>query len=145
MPYSNIHVTLVGERHCCCMSEVRTITIYHTVTEHRTTIVRDSLLAETPAVAQTIQHNTTDAGTSFQPCADPSPTIIPTSAFDSLQAGNTSFGVGFIIAVVLGVILLVQLIACTVAWVVCLKGKQRRMKREGRGTGLGVESVFGVY
>ena len=60
-----------------------------------------------------------------------------TNTSNELQTGNTAvaaFGVGSIIAVVLGVILLVQLIACTVAWVVCLRRKQGRMKAEGIGT-----------
>ena len=70
---------------------------------------------------------------SSQLCTDPPPTNTCTSAPDGLQTGSSSFGVGAIIAVVLGVILLVQLIACTVAWVVCLKGKQRRTKVEGIG------------
>ena len=70
---------------------------------------------------------------SFQSYADLPPTNTPNSVPDRLQTGCSPFGAGAVIAVVLGVILLVQLIACTVAWAVCLKRKQERRKREGTG------------
>ena len=70
---------------------------------------------------------------SFQSYADLPPTNTPNSVPDRLQTGCSSFGAGAVIAVVLGVILLVQLIACRVAWVVCLKRKQGRRKKEGTG------------
>ena len=76
----------------------------------------------------TVTTTNTGSGVCFQSSADPPPTNTSISTPDGLQTDSSSFGVGSIIAVVLGVILLVQLIACTVAWVVCLKRKQRRTK-----------------
>ena len=56
----------------------------------------------------------------------------PATTSTSGQTDNT-FGVGAIIAVVLGIILLVQFVACTVALVVCSMCKQRRTEGEGIG------------
>lgn len=112
------------------LTENQTITVIETSTKTATATSTTTELTER-TVTVTTNHMYSDSDVCFQSCADPSPTNTSTST-DRLQTRST-FGVGAVIAAVLGVILLVQLIACTLAWVVCLKMKQSRVKGDGIG------------
>ena len=95
------------------------------------------------AVTETevIQHNVTVTSTHLfeksvvisSPCAQPLPDSVHDSAHGLLQTGSTPLGAGDVIAVVLAVLLLVQVIACTVALVVCSKRRKEKTKHDERG------------
>ena len=102
--------------------------------EPQITTAADARLIQWSTTTVTTTHTVVSEHTVFvQSHSVPSPASTPISSRDRLQADCSSFGVGDIFAVVLGVLLLVQLIACTVAWVVCAKRKCGRMDREGIG------------
>ena len=61
--------------------------------------------------------------------------IVHSNTSCSNGASKTSIPItpGAAVAIVLGVVLIIQTMACTVAWVVCFKRRKGKMEREGTG------------
>lgn len=93
-----------------------------------TTLTVESSLAKTHYVTVTATHTIPEA--SWLPCAQ-LPTLNSSTVLDATQASRPSPGA--VAAIVLAVVLLIMIMACTVAWVVCLKRKKGKLERGRSG------------
>ena len=112
-----------------------------TETHFTTMTVAASVLTESHFLTMTATNTIPEA--SRQSCADPLPSNTATIQ-NASQTSSPTLTPGAAVAIVLGVhvVLIIQTMACTLAWVVCFKRRKGKMKREGTGSYRQSEQVF---
>ena len=94
-----------------------------------TTITVESVSIETHYTTVTASYVMPNV--SLMPCIDPS-SMDSSSVQDAAQPPSTP-SPGLVAAIVLGIVLVVLVMTCAVAWVVCFKRKKRKLKADRSG------------
>ena len=117
----------------CTTTETDTSTVISTtevISTSFTTITVESVSTETHYTTVTASYAIPNV--SLMPCIDP-PSMDSSSVQDTVQPPST-LSPGLVAAIVLGIVLVILVMGCAVAWVVCFKRKKRKLKADRRGT-----------
>lgn len=126
-----LQTTIQPAQPVCTATDSDIVISTTTVTENLfSAMIVESVLTERHYVTVTATYTIDIPQVSSLPCTQ-LPQVNSSSVQDVTQASN--FSPGAIAAIILAVVLVILIIACTVAWVVCLKRKKDKLERQGSG------------